>query len=87
MPWDEIQSNWAQYRRRLRTRWGRLADWELEDTAGDRERLVAKIAEVYDIGRDRAEREVMEFEGEQRRSGGPHRPGDGARPPGRDEEE
>ena len=87
MPWDEIRSNWDRFRERLRSRWGQLADFELDTVDGDRERLVDRIAEAYGIDRDRAEREVMEFEGEESVQRAPGRPGDGGRRAGRDEDE
>jgi uncharacterized protein YjbJ (UPF0337 family) len=84
MPWDEIRSNWDRYRERLRSRWGRLEDFELDTVDGDRERLIERVSEAYGVDRDRAEREVMEFEGEEREARAPARRGDRA---GRDQTE
>jgi hypothetical protein len=84
MPWEEIRSNWDRFRERLRSRWDRLGERELDTVDGDRDRLVEKLSEAYGIDPARAEREVLEFEGEERESWAPRRPGDGGRGPGRE---
>jgi uncharacterized protein YjbJ (UPF0337 family) len=62
MGWDTIQSDWEGQKRRVRERWSRLAEHELDEMDGQRERLVSKIQDVYGIGRGEAESQVREFE-------------------------
>ncbi|MEX2219133.1 MAG: hypothetical protein WD749_10285 [Phycisphaerales bacterium] len=62
MAWDQIQQRWDEYKRRVRERWGRLAEHEVDEFDGERDRLVGKVAEVYGIERSEAEGQVREFE-------------------------
>jgi uncharacterized protein YjbJ (UPF0337 family) len=59
MNWDRIEGNsWSMLKSVVRKQWDRLTDEELDEIAGDRERLVGKVQERYDIPRDEAERQV-----------------------------
>jgi len=69
MGWDHIQSDWDGQKRRVRERWSRLAEHELDEMSGRRDRLVAKIQDVYGLERGEAESQVREFESGS--SGGP----------------
>jgi uncharacterized protein YjbJ (UPF0337 family) len=63
MNWDRIEGNsWSMLKSVVRKQWDRLTDEELDEIAGDRERLVGKVQERYDIPRDEAERQVREWE-------------------------
>jgi uncharacterized protein YjbJ (UPF0337 family) len=79
MPWDEIRGDWEGLKERLRGTWGRLAEFELDEVDGDRDRLIDKIAEAYGIGREEADEQVREFEAHQRRRRPPRRAGDNPR--------
>ena len=58
MNWQHIQSRWNEYQHNARRRWSRLTAQELQAIAGERERLVAKIAERYAIAPAQAEEEL-----------------------------
>jgi uncharacterized protein YjbJ (UPF0337 family) len=79
MGWGDIQSDWDGHKRRVRERWSRLAEHELDEMGGRRDRLVAKIKDVYGIDEGEAEGQVREFEA---RSSPDDRAGRGA--PGRE---
>ena len=61
MNWDTIKGNWKQVRGKVRQKWGKLTDDDLQQAAGHRDQLIGKIQERYGIGRDEAEREVDDF--------------------------
>lgn len=61
MNWDRIAGNWKQFRGKIRERWGKLTDDELETIAGKRDQLIGKLQRSYGITRDEAERQVDEW--------------------------
>jgi uncharacterized protein YjbJ (UPF0337 family) len=62
MNWDQIKGNWKQVKGGIKSHWGRLTDDELDEIAGEHEKLVGKIQERYGIAREEAERQVREFD-------------------------
>lgn len=66
MNWDRIAGNWKQMKGALRERWGKLTDDELDRMAGQRDQLVGKIQERYGCAKDEAERQVNDWETNQR---------------------
>ncbi len=61
MNWDRISGNWKQFRGKIRERWGKLTNDELEAVAGKRDQLIGKVQARYGITRDEAERQVDEW--------------------------
>ncbi len=59
--WDVIKGGWNQIKGEARRQWGQLTDDELDQIAGDREKLIGKIQEQYGWSRDEAERDVEAF--------------------------
>ena len=62
MDWDRISGNWAHWRDRIRERWGRLTNDELDGIAGRREQLVGRIQSAYGIGKTEAERQLRNWQ-------------------------
>ncbi len=62
MNWDRIQGNWSQWKGRIRERWGKLTDDQLDVIGGRREQLAGSIQELYGITRDEAERQLRNWE-------------------------
>jgi uncharacterized protein YjbJ (UPF0337 family) len=61
MTWDEIAGRWKQFRGRVKERWGRLTDNDLEIIAGQRDQLVGTLQREYGYARSHAEAEVEAF--------------------------
>ena len=61
MNWDTIQGQWKQVKGRVKQKWGKLTDDELDQIAGRRDELIGKIQEHYGYEKDRAETEADEF--------------------------
>jgi uncharacterized protein YjbJ (UPF0337 family) len=59
--WDVIKGSWNQLKGEARTQWGQLTDDELDQIAGDREKLIGKVQEQYGWSREEAERDVDAF--------------------------
>jgi uncharacterized protein YjbJ (UPF0337 family) len=62
MNWDRVQGNWKQVRGKVKQQWGKLTDDTLARINGEREELVGKIQVAYGITRDEAERQVRDWE-------------------------
>ncbi|MBV9080575.1 MAG: CsbD family protein [Elusimicrobia bacterium] len=59
---EPIKGDWKKLRALVAREWEELTDADLDDIAGDRERLVEKIGERCGVGRDEAEKELRDFE-------------------------
>jgi hypothetical protein len=64
MDWDEIKTRWQAHRGNLARRWQLISERELDEIAGDRQRLCERIQEVYCICAHEAERQVSDWEQE-----------------------
>ena len=59
--WDQIAGKWKQFKGDVRSRWGDLTDDEVEQIAGEREKLAGKIQERYGIGKAQANKQIDEW--------------------------
>jgi uncharacterized protein YjbJ (UPF0337 family) len=66
MNWDRVEGNWKQVKGAVKARWGKLTDDDFDVIAGKREQLAGKIQERYGIEKDEAERQLNEWERDQR---------------------
>ena len=64
MKWDRIEGNWVEFKGKIRTRWGKLTDDDLDVIAGKREQLIGVLQQRYGYAKDHLEREVRDFEKE-----------------------
>jgi len=55
---DTLKGQWTQLKGRVREKWGKLTDDDLDQIQGRTEQLVGKIQERYGIARDEARRQV-----------------------------
>ncbi len=61
MNWDQIEGKWKQAVGRIKAKWGKLTDDDLQVISGKRDQLVGKIQERYGMAKDEAERQVDDF--------------------------
>jgi len=62
MNWGHMLDDWKEVSSRLRARWGKLSDDDLEGIAGKREHLVGRLRELYGLTEARAEAELRDWE-------------------------
>jgi uncharacterized protein YjbJ (UPF0337 family) len=55
---DWLEGNWKQFKGRVRERWGRLTDDDLDVIAGRRDQLVGRIQELYGTSKTEIERDL-----------------------------
>lgn len=58
---DTLKGQWHQVKGEVKTQWGKLTDNDLDQIAGQSEKLIGVIQERYGYARDRAEKEVRDF--------------------------
>lgn len=59
---DRMGGNWKQFKGKVKEKWGDLTDDDMTVVEGKRDQLVGKIQERYGYEKDRAEKEVKEWE-------------------------
>jgi uncharacterized protein YjbJ (UPF0337 family) len=59
---DTLKGKWHQIKGEAKVQWGKLTDDDLDKAAGHTEKLIGLLQERYGYERDRAEREVRNFE-------------------------
>jgi uncharacterized protein YjbJ (UPF0337 family) len=61
MNWDRIEGKWKQAAGKIKEKWGKLTDDDLQVIGGKRDQLIGKIQQRYGIAKDEAARQVDEF--------------------------
>lgn len=59
---DIIAGNWKQIRGKIQAQWGDLTDDDFKVAAGNAEYLTGRLQARYGWDRDRAEKEVRDFQ-------------------------
>ena len=62
MKWEQIENDWQGFKPQVLTKWSKLTDAQLGTMAGKRDKLSAKVCEVYAISQDEAEKQIRSFE-------------------------
>jgi uncharacterized protein YjbJ (UPF0337 family) len=55
---DIIEGNWKQVKGKVKSKWGKLTDDDLDRIEGDYDVLCGKIQKAYGISRDEVERDL-----------------------------
>jgi uncharacterized protein YjbJ (UPF0337 family) len=58
MNWDEIEGRWNELKGRLRSKWAKLTDDDMQMIGGKKDMLVGRLQQRYGMQKDEAEREV-----------------------------
>ena len=58
MDWDRVSGNWKQAKGKIKEKWGRLTDDDLNIINGQREQLEGKLQERYGYAKDQARKDV-----------------------------
>jgi uncharacterized protein YjbJ (UPF0337 family) len=61
MNWDRIERNWKQLSGKVKERWGKLTNDDLDRIKGKRDQLEGKLQDAYGIQREEARKDVDEF--------------------------
>ena len=61
MNWESMKGRWDEIKGEARKKWGRLTGDEIDEIAGDRDKLKGKLERVYGKTKEEAEKEVQDF--------------------------
>jgi uncharacterized protein YjbJ (UPF0337 family) len=61
MNWDQVEGSWAEFKGKVRSKWGKLTDDDLENVAGKKDALLGRLQQRYGIKKDAAERELDDW--------------------------
>lgn len=64
MNWDDIEGRWNELKGRLRSKWAKLTDDDMEMIGGKKDMLVGRLQQRYGLQKDEAEREVDRWLGQ-----------------------
>jgi uncharacterized protein YjbJ (UPF0337 family) len=56
-----LKGQWMQLKGKVREKWGKLTNDDLDEIQGRAQQLVGRVQERYGIARDEAERQVNEW--------------------------
>jgi uncharacterized protein YjbJ (UPF0337 family) len=59
---DQAQGKWKQFRGKVKEKWGKLTDDDLDVISGKSDQLAGRIQERYGVAKEEAERQVRDFE-------------------------
>ena len=62
MNWDQIEGNWLQFKGKIKERWGKLTDDDLDIIRGKRDQFLGTLQERYGITKEEAHRQMEEFQ-------------------------
>jgi uncharacterized protein YjbJ (UPF0337 family) len=62
MNWEPLAGDWKNIKGRLMARWSKLTDDDLEGIAGQRDRLLGRLREIYGLTTERAEAQLRDWE-------------------------
>jgi uncharacterized protein YjbJ (UPF0337 family) len=60
MNWDQVEGKWKEMKGRVRAKFGKLTDDDLETIAGKKDQLVGRLQQRYGYNKEQAEREADE---------------------------
>jgi uncharacterized protein YjbJ (UPF0337 family) len=61
METTELQSNWKDLKNIIKKKWHKLSDDDLTEAKGNVETIVTKIADRYDINKEKAQRKLKKY--------------------------
>lgn len=66
MNWDRIEGDWKQFKGKVKEKWGKLTDDDLDVIAGKRDQLSGKLQKSYGVSKDEAEKQISDWESRQK---------------------
>ena len=61
MDWNRVEGNWKQIKGKVKEKWGKLTDDDLDVIDGKHDQLIGKVQERYGIAREAAQKQVEEW--------------------------
>ncbi len=64
MNWDKIEGRWTEMKGRIKSKWAKLTDDDMNLIDGKKDMLVGRLQQRYGMQKDDAEREVDRWLGQ-----------------------
>ncbi len=64
MNWDKIEGRWTEMKGRIKSKWAKLTDDDVDMIEGKKDMLVGRLQQRYGLQKDEAEREVDRWLGQ-----------------------
>ena len=61
MDWNEIESNWSQFKSTIKQKWSKLTDADLDVIGGRRSRLEDSISKRYGFADEHIRKEIEDW--------------------------
>jgi uncharacterized protein YjbJ (UPF0337 family) len=61
MDWNRVEGNWKQVKGKVKEKWGKLTDDDLDVINGRRDQLEGKIQERYGIAKDQTRKDIDDW--------------------------
>ena len=61
MNWDQIKGEWREAKGKLRSKWGKLTDDDLESIGGKKDVLIGRLQQRYGWKKDEAEKSLDDY--------------------------
>lgn len=58
MDWDRVEGSWKQFTGKVKEKWGKLTDDDLDVIEGKRTELAGRLQERYGYAKDEAEKNI-----------------------------
>ena len=58
---DQFEGKWHEYKGKIKEKWGKLTDDDLNEIRGNKEALIGKIQSRYGYAKEKAEEELAHF--------------------------
>jgi uncharacterized protein YjbJ (UPF0337 family) len=61
MDWNRVEGNWKQMKGKVKEKWGKLTDDDLNVINGRRDQLEGKIQERYGVAKDQVRKDIDDW--------------------------
>jgi len=61
--WDRVEGNWKQFAGKVREKWGKLTEDDLQVINGHQDQLIGRLQERYGIAKEEAQKQVKYWVG------------------------
>ena len=59
---DQLKGNWKEFKGKIKEKWGKLTDDDLNVAEGNRDQLIGKIQQRYGLAKEEAAKQYDELE-------------------------
>ena len=73
MNWDIVEGNWKQMKGKVKDKWGKLTDSDMQSLSGKKDQFLGVLQERYGYSKDQAEKDADDWAAAQSETAGTRR--------------